>query len=63
MTISFGFSATLYEVLHAYLLEYIPFIILLLALFTISGGVRIKGSFGQSNCEYGLLVIGTLLAS
>ena len=48
MTIFFGFSATLYEVLHAYLLEYIPFIILLLALFTISGGVRIKGSFQGS---------------
>ena len=64
MTISFGFSATLYEVLHAYLLEYFPFIILLLALFTISGGVRIKGSFqGSPLVNIGFLVIGTLLAS
>jgi len=64
MTIFFGFSATLYEVLHAYLLEYIPFIILLLALFTISGGVRIKGSFqGSPIVNIGFLVIGTLLAS
>ena len=64
MTISFGFSATLYEVLHAYLLEYIPFIILLLALFTISGGVRIKGSFqGSPIVNMGFLVVGTLLAS
>ena len=39
-----GFSITLYEVLHVGLLEYIPFIILLLALFTISGGVSLKGS-------------------
>ena len=64
MTIFFGFSATLYEVLHAYLLEYIPFIILLLALFTISGGVRIKGSFqGSPIVNMGFLVVGTLLAS
>ena len=64
MVISFGFSATLYEVLHAYLLEYIPFIILLLALFTISGGVRIKGSFqGSPTVNTIILVIGTLLAS
>ena len=39
-----GFSITLYELLHVGLLEYIPFIILLLALFTISGGVQLTGS-------------------
>ena len=42
MTVFFGYESTLYEVLHAYLLEYFPFIILLLALFTISGGVELK---------------------
>ena len=64
MIITFGFEATLYEVLHAYLLEYIPFIILLLALFTISGGVRIKGYLkGTPAVNTGILLLGTLLAS
>lgn len=64
MIFNFGFEATLYEVLHAYLLEYIPFIILLLALFTISGGVRIKGYLkGTPEVNTGILLIGTLLAS
>jgi len=64
MIIYFGFEATLYEVLHAYLLEYFPFIILLLALFTISGGVRIKGYLkGTPEVNTGILLVGTLLAS
>ncbi|MEO1022124.1 MAG: sodium:proton antiporter [Bacteroidota bacterium] len=64
MIITFGFSKTLYEVLHAYLLEYFPFIILLFALFTISGGVRLKGYLkGTPEVNTGLLLIGTILAS
>ncbi len=64
MIITFGFNATLYEVLHAYLLEYFPFIILLLALFTVSGGVRIKGYLkGTPEVNTGLLLLGTILAS
>lgn len=64
MVITFGFNATLYEVLHAYLLEYFPFIILLFALFTISGGVRLKGYLkGTPEVNTGLLLIGTILAS
>lgn len=64
MIFTFGFNATLYEVLHAYLLEYFPFIILLLALFTISGGVRIKGYLkGTPEVNTGILLLGTLLAS
>ena len=64
MVITFGFNAALYEVLHAYLLEYFPFIILLLALFTISGGVRIKGYLkGTPEVNTGLLLLGTILAS
>ena len=59
-----GFSVTLYEVLHVGLLEYIPFIILLLALFTISGGVRLKGSLvGKPIVNVLIILIGTLLAS
>ena len=59
-----GFSITLYEVLHVGLLEYIPFIILLLALFTISGGVSLKGSLvGKPIVNVLIILIGTLLAS
>lgn len=64
MTLFFGYESTLYEVLHAYLLEYFPFIILLLALFTISGGVRIKGYLkGTPEVNTAILLLGTLLAS
>ncbi len=64
MIVVFGFGVTAYEVLHAYLLEYIPFIILLFALFTISGGVRLKGYLqGTPVVNTTLLLIGTILAS
>jgi len=59
-----GFQITLYELLHVGLLEYVPFIILLLALFTISGGVQLKGSLvGSPVLNTAILAIGTLLAS
>lgn len=59
-----GLPIALYEVLHVYLLEFIPFIILLLALFTISGGVRLKGSLsGSPEVNTALLALGTFLAS
>ena len=41
---TYGISLTRYEILHVLLLEYIPFIILLLSLYTVSGGIRLKGS-------------------
>ena len=59
-----GFEITLYELLHVGLLEYIPFIILLLALFTISGGVQLKGSLvGTPVVNTAIILIGTVLAS
>lgn len=59
-----GPAVTLYEVLHVYLLEYLPFIILLLALFTLSGGVRLKGRLsGSPEANVALLAVGTFLAS
>lgn len=64
MLVVFGIETTLYEVLHVYLLEYIPFIILLFALFTISGGVRVKGYLkGTPEVNTLMLLIGTILAS
>jgi Na+/H+ antiporter NhaD/arsenite permease-like protein len=59
-----GWQIVLYEVLHVGLLEYIPFIILLLALFTISGGVQLTGSLvGTPIINSAIILVGTLLAS
>ena len=59
-----GFTITLYELLHVGLLEYVPFIILLLALFTISGGVQLTGTLvGTPIVNTGIIFIGTALAS
>ncbi|WP_028588526.1 sodium:proton antiporter [Desulfocurvus vexinensis] len=63
-TVQFGASLALYEVVHTLLLEYIPFIILLFALFTISGGVCLTGSLvGKPVVNVVILAIGTVLAS
>jgi len=63
-TIQFGFSLALYETLHTLFLEYIPFIILLFALFTVAGGVRLTGTLvGTPMLNTIILIIGTLLAS
>ena len=62
--IQFGWELTLYEVVHLLLLEYLPFIILLLALFTVAGGIHIAGSFRGSPVSNTLfLAAGTALAS
>ena len=59
-----GFPIVIYEVLHVGLLEYVPFIILLFALFTISGGVQLTGSFvGTPIVNSGIILLGTVLAS
>lgn len=52
------------QVVHALLAEYIPFIVLLTALFTVSGGIYIRGNLhGSPGLNTGLLAIGGLLAS
>ena len=59
-----GIGVTIYDLLHVGLLEYVPFIILLLALFTISGGVQLKGSLvGTPKLNTTIIFIGTALAS
>ena len=64
MMLSFGFATTLGAVLHTMLLEYMSFIILLFALFTISGGILVTGNIhGTPLVNAGLLLIGALLAS
>ncbi|MBD5539129.1 MAG: sodium:proton antiporter [Desulfovibrio sp.] len=62
--IVYGLGTALYEFLHIILLDYIPFIVLLFALFTVAGGVRLKGTLvGTPVVNTGLLAIGTVLAS
>ena len=57
-------SEALQEILHIYLMDYIPFIILLWGLFTISGGIYLGGSMrGSPRVNLVLLLIGTFLAS
>jgi Na+/H+ antiporter NhaD/arsenite permease-like protein len=53
-----------YEILHIILADYVPFIILLWSLYTISGGILLKGSLrGTPVVNLIMLVIGTVLAS
>ncbi len=60
----YGFSLALYNVLHVLFLEYISFIILLFSLFTIAGGVCLRGSLvGKPQVNVVILLVGTLLAS
>lgn len=53
-----------YEILHIILADYVPFIILLWALFTVSGGILLKGTLrGTPIVNTCILLIGTILAS
>jgi Na+/H+ antiporter NhaD/arsenite permease-like protein len=59
-----GFEPALGALIHTAALEYIPFIILLFALFTIAGGILIMGNLdGTPATNTILLAIGTLMAS
>jgi len=59
-----GFDEALHQFMHVIFLEYIPFILLLFALFTISGGIRLKGYLaGTPKVNTLILFIGTALAS
>ncbi|NCD24483.1 MAG: sodium:proton antiporter [Deltaproteobacteria bacterium] len=59
-----GFELALYQVVHTMFLEYFSFLILLFSLFTIAGGVCLRGSLvGKPVVNTVILLIGTLLAS
>jgi Na+/H+ antiporter NhaD/arsenite permease-like protein len=63
MGVVHGAAVTAYELLHTALLEYVPFIILLLALFTITGGIRFDGRLGGTPAaNTGVLGVGSILA-
>lgn len=63
-TVVFGLGESVHLIAHAMVGEYIPFILLLLALYTISGGILVWGNLhGSPKLNTGLLAIGTILAS
>ncbi len=61
---AFGASHALHEVVHVLLLEYLPFVIILFALFTIAGGICVRGQFRATPAlNTGIIALGTVLAS
>jgi len=57
-------GAALHGFLHILIADYVPFIILLWGLFTISGGILLRGSLrGTPKVNTVIIVIGTILAS
>lgn len=57
-------TTALHALVHTALLEYVPFILLLLALFTVAGGILVRGNIhGAPVTNTVLLAIGTVLAS
>jgi Na+/H+ antiporter NhaD/arsenite permease-like protein len=62
--VTFGASAAASSFVHAALAEYIPFVILLTALFTVAGGIHIRGNLhGSPGLNTAILAIGAFLAS
>ena len=60
----YGASLATLSFMHALLEEYIPFILLLTALFTVAGGIHIRGNLhGSPGLNTAILVIGAVLAS
>ena len=60
----FGAGTAMAGLVHALLAEYIPFILLLTALFTVSGGIYIRGNLhGTPVLNTGILLVGGILAS
>jgi Na+/H+ antiporter NhaD/arsenite permease-like protein len=59
----YGFGAGFHLVWHAFLLEYLPFMALLLALFVVGGGIMLRGGpWGRPGGNTLLLAVGTVLA-
>jgi Na+/H+ antiporter NhaD/arsenite permease-like protein len=57
-------DAALQSILHIVLVDYVPFLILLWSLFTISGGIVLEGDLrGSPGANVLVLAVGTVLAS
>ena len=60
----FGTDVAVYEFVHTLLIEYVPFVALLGALYVVAGGVRLKGSLvGTPAANTAILAFGTAIAS
>jgi Na+/H+ antiporter NhaD/arsenite permease-like protein len=59
-----GIGTAFYEAMHMMLLDYVPFIALILALYTTAGGVMLTGTLrGNPATNTAMLAIGTAIAS
>jgi Na+/H+ antiporter NhaD/arsenite permease-like protein len=59
-----GVTLAVEQLVHALVAEYIPFVILLGALFAVSGGIHIRGNLhGSPKLNTAILAIGAVLAS
>ena len=57
-------GAAVHELLHMALVDYVPFVILIATLFTIGGGIYVRGSLrGSPWMNAAIIAIGTFLAS
>lgn len=62
--VRFGWETAAVAVWHTAILEFLPFIILVFALFVVAGGIRIVGNLvGTPTTNIAILAIGTLAAS
>ncbi len=62
--LAFGLDTAFAGLVHALLAEYVPFILLLVALFTVSGGIYIRGNLrGTPALNTMILLVGGILAS
>ncbi|WP_250513624.1 sodium:proton antiporter [Caballeronia sp. INDeC2] len=62
--LAFGIGTAGSVLVHAMLEEYVPFIVLLAALYTVAGGICVRGNLhGSPRLNTGLLALGTALAS
>ena len=62
--LAFGMHAATANVVHALVAEYIPFIVLIGALYIVAGGICVQGNLhGTPKLNTGILALGTCLAS
>lgn len=64
IAIAFGWEASAGQLVHVLLAEYLSFIVLLFALYTVAGGILVTGDLrGTPRTNTGLLALGTCMAS
>ena len=62
--VMFGAEVTIHHLVHAIVAEYLPFVVILFALYTIAGGICVRGSFvGTPVFNTGMLALGAAIAS